>query len=251
MRVWGTLNSAGTAGFVWSLAVVVAFADRTWRLPVRAVVLTVLIGGLMITLVRIGWIMAVVGVVAYLAMSRRRDKLRLMALAAVCGVILVAVTPLLPGGDRITSRMQTFGELENDGSFRSRVSITLSLAEEILSEPIGRGIGFKTAGKVSGDSVSLTAIDNGYGDLFLSLGLLGGAAYALGVLLIAVQVSPWGPRSRVTSDRATLSGLAVAYFVATAAGTFSAFVLTAAAGTWTWLVLGLAAPTSYSQIKEL
>lgn len=253
MRVWGTLSSAGTAGAVWALALIAAFADRGWRPAVRAVAITLLTGGLMITLVRGGWVMAAVGVVCFIMFSRGRDGLKVAAVALLAGVILIFVTPHLPGGERIGDRLQTFQELDEDQSVNARISITTNLMSEIAAQPLGAGIGFKTAGKISGDSVGLVAVDNGYGDLFLTLGPLGGLAFLGGLLLIvgqlrvARQATLCMPARR---DGRLLAPLAMASIMAAGVMTVLVFSFAGNSGIWIWLSTGLALTPAVMPLKQ-
>ena len=239
MRVWGTLNAAGTAGAVWAIAVVMVFSDRSWAAPKRLACLAALLSGLLITLVRTGWLMAAVGLLVYAALARGRARAGAVALIVAVGVSVAVALPLLPGADRIADRIGTFGNLSKDGSFRSRTSITTSMFDQIAENPLGVGFGFSTASKVSGEG-QMVAMDNGYGDLAIRLGVLGAGAYLLGLgLLVALLVGRrLAPGSPGNADPSAARGLAA--IAAGATATLAAFTFNGPPAAFIWLCCGIA-----------
>ncbi len=164
-------------------------------------------------------------------------------LATIGAIILIFVTPHLPGGERIGDRLQTFTNLEEDQSVTARISITENLIESIAEQPLGAGIGFKSAGKVGGESVGIVAVDNGYADLFLTLGPLGGLAFLGGLLMLARQLKAARTRARRTPGQGNahlLPPLAMACMVSLAAATVLAFCFAGETAVWLWLTVGLA-----------
>ena len=239
MRVWGTLASSGTAGIIWALALVAAFADRGWRIAWRGPVVTALCAGLTITLVRGGWVSAVAGVACFVMLTRGRDGAKVAFVAVLAGLVLFFAVPHLPGGDRIGKRLQTFQNLESDGSANARVNITRDLVVGVARNPLGTGIGFKTAGKVAGESDNIAPVDNGYGDVLLTLGPLGGLTFFGGMLLLVRRLRH--TRRRKGGRRALLlAPLALATLTATGMMNILAFSFGEISGAWCWLTVGLA-----------
>ena len=199
IRVWGPLNSAGTAGAVWSVALLTAFADRRWRPVVRFPAIAVMLVALCLTFVRIGWLMATVGIVAQSAFGGRRGGASVAVTAVVALAVLLLALPYLPQGDRIARRFVTLSDLKHDDSYNVRAATTADLAEQILRTPLGLGLGYKTKSKLEGASNNIVPVDNGYADLFVTLGWVGGGAYLLGFSRIfarcwRVTKAPAAPR---------------------------------------------------------
>jgi hypothetical protein len=225
---------------LWGLALVAAFADGRWRATVRLPVMLLLAAGQMITLVRAGWIMTAVGIAACVLLSRSRgEKLRVAASVVFVGVGIMLVSSYLPGGDFVADRAQTLGDLRRDHSFNSRVKVSGQLLDAIFNEPIGVGIGFRTSGKLAGTTNRLGGFDNGYGELFLTFGLLGAMVFLIGVASLMKNLQD------VRSGVGGLSPLfivstAQAALIANAVGALAVITFVGVTGAWTWLLAGLA-----------
>jgi O-antigen ligase len=148
----------------------------------------------------------------------------------------------LPHGDTIIERASTFSDITNDDSYNSRVLTSQALFNEIIDRPWGWGMGFKTAAKLAGQSAMIAPIDNGYGDLLWTLGILGGAAYLAGLLMITLQMLRSKHRSAVykASTLRILTPLAATVLLMLLLANCAAFSILGITGVWLWFYIGLA-----------
>ncbi len=206
LRVFSTLASPGPAAMLLALGVLAVVAGATGAtsgeggvtrprmIPLAAAVGLggLILTGLLLTRVRATWLMLVVaiGVWAATVPGPRAAKVRSVAWVAVlCGVAGVAgavLLPLLPGGDKVTGRMETLGSVGTDHSYQERLAFSLEMTREVLARPLGHGLGESgTAVKAGSESDALQVFDNGLLNLGFTLGLpglalMGFAAWTLG-----------------------------------------------------------------------
>jgi putative inorganic carbon (hco3(-)) transporter len=237
VRVWGTMNACGPAATIWAGASVYAMCDRRWRSPLRGLCIVAVTTALLLTRVRICWIMAAAGLLFWSLLSGKRNPGTVLGILAALAA-LVVISPVLPGGDLVSDRFSSFQDLEHDQSFRVRRNFASQLFQQITSNPFGAGLGYKSAGKITGSSTKLMAFDNGIGEVFYALGLPGGAAWLLGMILIGDQLR----RSAARRSGPTLANthLATAIFAMHGLGLASAFNYAGVSGIMPWMAAGIA-----------
>ncbi|GIO68380.1 hypothetical protein J21TS3_32010 [Paenibacillus cookii] len=140
---------------------------------------------LLLTLVRVGWISSIIMIVAYFARSHLKSKVQLLILAVFLALAYVFVLPALPGASEVSSRISTFESLEEDHSFNERLLFAKYIISDVVSHPIGRGIGSSGLGvKLTQSADTLKVFDNGYLNLFYLFGL----PLGLGVILMLIYI---------------------------------------------------------------
>lgn len=181
-RVFSILNSPGPAGVFLGLGLAVMTVQKKWR-AFGIVGIMVVAFALLLTLVRVGWIACVVMIIAYFIRSQLKNKIQLLGLAAILTVAYMIILPILPGANNVTSRIDTFGSLEDDHSFNERLFFSNNILSEIVANPIGRGLGSSGLGaKLTSNNDTLVSFDNGYLNIFYTFGL------PLGLAITAI----WG-----------------------------------------------------------
>lgn len=186
-RAFSTLNSTGTFAFFLASGLIALAGSRSVVAKLAAVPGAV---ALLLTLVRASWVGVAVG--ALLLVRRLQGPIRRrLVIALVVGAGLGVPLSGSLGGDAVGSRMQTFGSIEQDNSFRSRLAFTGIAARNVLTNPIGEGLGGTgTAAKLSGGSV--VVFDNGYMNLPHTLGWLGALLYGVGLWVAFRRAWPVG-----------------------------------------------------------
>ncbi|MEM6551169.1 MAG: O-antigen ligase family protein [Planctomycetota bacterium] len=110
-------------------------------------------------------------------------KSGLVVLVLVVGIVVVL--PSIPGGESVSNRVRTLLNVQEDGSFRGRMTFTRYALPEILMQPQGSGIGAAGLGRRVTGVYSISAFDNGYLAVLFSLGLPGLAMLVGSLALIA------------------------------------------------------------------
>jgi len=106
-------------------------------------------------------------------------------------------------------------------------------------------MGFKTAAKLAGQSTMVVAIDNGYGDLISTLGILGGVAFLIGLLQMSLPFFRIDSHSPVDSASGLwiLRPLAATMLAMLLLANCAVFSMLGVTGIWCWFFMGLASPT--------
>lgn len=238
-RVFSTMNSTGTAAVFWAMTLPIATIHRPIRGPLGFALAILIAVALALSLVRIGWLMAIAGVIVLVVRSRGSQRAQNVGILALATILMVAALPLMPGGDRVVSRFTSFGQLSEDNSFRVRQSISVEVAKEILRNPIGTGIGSVAAGKMSGQSRGVTGVDNGYADIVLRLGLPGACIFALGVILFVRYTGMAQRRVGRSTFHTSLGHAATAALAMVFVGTLSINMIVGISGLCFWIAHGL------------
>ncbi|UNK18763.1 O-antigen ligase family protein [Paenibacillus sp. N3/727] len=170
-RVFSLLNSPGPAGMFLGFALAIMIVQKKWR-AFGIVGIMIVAFALLLTLVRVGWITCVIMIIAYFARSRLKSKLQLLTLGIIMVLAYVFILPALPGANQVTSRFSTLGSLEEDHSFNERLDFAKYIISDMITHPVGRGLGSSGLGvKLTQNSDTLAVFDNGYLNLFYSFGL--------------------------------------------------------------------------------
>ena len=179
LRVFGTLNSPGPYSMVLAGTLIYAFLERS--IVIRILTSLSYIAWLL-TFVRASWIGWVVGIGFCIFNTRGPERSRLVYVLAITIVIALPIVMTTDAIEsRVTARAGTLSNVEEDGSFQGRMGIYRQSLDNVLSNPLGRGVGAK-------------ATDSGFISIFLHLGLVGGALYYIGFAIVLRHA--WQARSR-------------------------------------------------------
>lgn len=236
MRAWGTMNSCGPAAQVWCLSIIAGLLDTKWKSTWKKAWLVMALTAMLLSLVRSAWLMLCIGVVVMAIQSGgRRAGTAIFAGLLVFATILCA--PMLPGGDRITRRLETFGDLGRDRSFTARNSMANDLADQLLENPLGRGMGFATASRVARTAAKTESIDNGFGELALTISVPGAALCCFGAYSIGRVASRYSKtRKGISSEQARCAVTALAM---SGAAMVAGFTFAGLVGAVTWCLVGI------------
>jgi hypothetical protein len=120
----------------------------------------------------IGWMVAISAIIYFV---KGRLRVRLLGMATA---ILVLTLPLAlqgPVANQTASRAQSLTNIEEDVSFRARMSMYQTAPKRILTNPVGWGMGS-------------SSFDSGIVTLFWNLGWPGGFLYLGGIALLLLNV---------------------------------------------------------------
>jgi hypothetical protein len=237
IRVFSTLNASGPAGDFFAAVLVICLpyleVKRIWIWPFVGVVG----GALLLTLVRSAWIGLIVGAVVYLIMSPRRVRtVPFIVVYALLLAFLVAGLPTLLGAgtqsDLVTTRLQTFGDVDHDGSAIARTSEIQDAFAVGLEDPIGEGlgnIGSSSALSANPDTPRGNNLDSGYLARFIELGWAGCLGYLVVIFGSLAFMIPAALR-QYDGRHPTLYSEAMATIIATAVALCVQLVWADAAG---------------------
>lgn len=201
IRVFSTLNSPGPFAMVLMAGLVLLFdgkglIGRLAPIPGYLAFLVALVRGAWG-----GWVLALSFSLLRLQNASRGRVITILVLVACVTVPLVLSGEI---GNQAGERMESFSNLNEDGSLQDRQRMYSTVGVELLFNPIGQGLGART-------------FDSGFVTIMYQLGWLGGLFYLGGLVTMMIRVV----RDTPSSDRfATLTaGIALAFFALLLMGT--------------------------------
>ncbi len=183
VRVFSTLAAPGPAATFLAFALVPAAMLKTWRTRLSWLAPGIILSAFLLTMVRTQWIALAVMLLAWAVLSTGRSRVRLTAIVLLFSGIGFLAVPLMPGGDRIAARMDSFTELEEDRSLQARTEFGKFALASLYSQPLG--VGFGTAGSSvrlnSGETLTVV-FDNGVLYILTVLGWGFGLVLLIGIV---------------------------------------------------------------------
>jgi hypothetical protein len=239
-RAFSSLNSTGTAALFFAFVVGLVWTVKELRNLLGFLIAFVSATALVITQVRTGWVMAAIFICGGMILRSGGSWLKQVMVFGLLAGVLVAGTKLLPGGDQIEDRVNSFGDLQGDRSAGVRRELLQMLVEQVVRDPLGTGFGAAAEGKVSGGSNMVNDVDNGYGVMFLDFGLIGGVLILIALWLIVLEVIE-GYSSKDNTDRRqrTFVPLAMTSLFAIFAANISGNMFTGLQAITGWMFCGL------------
>lgn len=152
----------------------------------------------LLTFVRSAWGGWMVGMAVLAWRSTGRLRIRLLAITTVAALVVVPVTLTSQMANRTTARVQTLGNLSEDGSLQHRQYMYQTYTIEALMNPIGAGLG--SAG-----------FDSAFVTVLWQAGWVGSAFYFGSLLWLLWLVLHTRPKEETDSFTIILSAVAVSY----------------------------------------
>jgi putative inorganic carbon (hco3(-)) transporter len=234
IRSFASLNSPGLLGVMLALAVVL-YTARTGLVRWTSVALVVVAGGLAVTYVRSAWLSLAVAALVLLLASGRQAARRVGRLALLMTLMVVALSATGNTYTAVVDRIATFRSLGADDSAQARTATPSEVLPELVSRPLGYGLGSAGEATRLAKTPGLKAPDNGYLAMAYQLGYVG-ALLLVGALLVAMSIALrrlWAARD---PERAAIAAL-FAFFLVALAGGDGFYGL---AGVMLWYVVGAA-----------
>lgn len=172
-RFFGTYGAPGSAAITSVVAASLLIMQNRYGAGVKWPLALFLAVSSLMTAVRSAWLIGAIWICTWMALSRGRDKAKSLLPLLIAIGLAVVIVPLLPGGQKVISRISTLGDVGNDGSFNSRVHFTTWAVTAVLSKPYGYGLGSSGLGSSRMAGGSLVAFDSGYIQPLYALGLPG------------------------------------------------------------------------------
>ncbi|MEH2399995.1 O-antigen ligase domain-containing protein [Nostoc sp.] len=189
MRVWSTLHSVGPFGSVMQAGLLLLFTSSgNLIFPASAVGYL----SFLLTQARTNWGGWLFGVIMIMGSVKARIQMRLVTIIVVMAICVVPLTTIEPISGVVAARLETFSNLQEDGSFKDRSGTydkNLGLA---LSNGLGNGLGNIWKVNEKTGQIEVVVIDSGILDMFFTLGWFGAIFYMGGLILLIISVSSYG-----------------------------------------------------------
>jgi O-antigen ligase len=184
LRVWSTMASTGPFATAMMVGLILLFInkDKT-ALRIPANVFGYL--AFLLTVVRTEWVCWLLALLILTSWLKSQAQMRLIVIILAIATLIIPLTTIEPFAGVISSRLESFSNLEEDGSANARLELYSDNFGTALSSFQGGGIGSSIA---QPDTLINKNLDSGILDIFLTLGLLGTALYMGGMILIIFQI---------------------------------------------------------------
>lgn len=200
VRVFSTLNAPGPCAAVLMCSLLLIFDIKSYLvLPVAFLGFA----SFLLTSVRAcwgGWLLGFIYIVSTISMKSK------VKVAAGLVILITLTVPVLSNDEiqnKISKRLNTVNNLQNDVSFKSRMQFFWEILDETITDPIGKGLGSTGLASTIGQNLNRSAaFDNGLLNLFYSLGWPGGTAYLYGLVLILTYAFTKGRKPNLLASPA-------------------------------------------------
>jgi hypothetical protein len=188
MRVWSTLHSVGPFAVVMKTGLLLLFTSSGLLIFPASIVGYL---SFLLAQARTNWGGWLLGVIIIMGSAKARIQMRLIIIILMMGICVIPLTTIEPISKVVTTRLETFSNLQEDGSFKDRsgnYDRNLGLA---LSNSFGNGLGNIWKVNEKTGQIEVVVLDSGILDMFFTLGWFGAILYLGGLILIIFSVSSY------------------------------------------------------------
>jgi hypothetical protein len=205
VRVFSTMNAPAIFAAVGACGLLLLF-NQTGKLRLLSSALAFL--AVILTMSRASWVSLVAGFLFLTTQIPMRQIFRLLVAILACGVFLLAFAQIPAVHDLVAQRFDTFADPGQDVSFTARVQGHEQALRSLAQEPFGEGIGSTDAEhNTEGDDAIIGPHDSTLLEFLYSLGWIGSLIYAVGLLVLIVQLRGSGKDPFALSCKAIVFAL--------------------------------------------
>ncbi len=215
LSVWSTLNTPGHLASVMIPCLLLLFNSKQ-VLSIPATVTGIL--NLLLANNRSSWGGFLVGCFVLISKLKPHIQIRVIMTALVIILLVFPLATMEPFSSKITDRVQSISNVEEDASFGARKSVYNALLDKALINPRGYGMG------------SLSLADSGLLVVFFEMGWLGSIFYAGGYIFLFLNLFQNSQKSRADSFIVAARAASFGLFIVVPMGN----ILTALPGTLIW-----------------
>lgn len=231
IRVFSTMNSPAPFAVVMMAGLLLLLNNGHLALRIPASVAGY--AAFLLSSVRSAWGGWFVGLLTLFASLKTRLQMRLIITIIVMVTCVLPLATIEPFSEVISSRFETFSNLEEDVSFNARLRNYDRNLNTALSSSLGYGIGTSYFLNKK-DALQVVGFDSGILDAFFTLGWLGAIPYLGGLILLVFELFQ-GSECRFDSFASAARAIVVGTFAQLALGS----VMLGISGMVLWGFLGI------------
>ena len=230
LRIWSTMPSPGPFSVMMMAGLLLLFTSKeALRLPAAGAGYL----AFLLTMVRTLWGAWFLGLLILMASLKAHLQMRLIVTILIMAVCVVPLVTIEPFATTITTRLQTFSNLQEDDSAKVRKEIYEKGLNSALTNGLGNGIGNTFI--VKEGKLEPVVIDSGILDMFFTLGWFGAVFYLGGLLLLLYNLFQYS-EFRFDPFMAAARAISIACFMTLPGGS----TMLAFGGIVLWGFLGIA-----------
>jgi putative inorganic carbon (HCO3(-)) transporter len=180
MTLFSTMNERGPCGTFLAWAVIPMIVNARWRAVGGWVAVALLLWAVVLTQTRSNLIIIGLVAILYPMLSKGKGVVRLAMLTALVVTAATWGMGRIPGMEQINERFGGESLYGQGSSFQSRLTLYQIFTLNVLTNPLGRGLGSTGMGQrveqARGKTVE-TSGDSGYVQIFMEFGWIGGALF--------------------------------------------------------------------------
>lgn len=227
MSVFSTMHERGPCASFLAWAAIPMILSARWRILGGWITILLLLSVVMLTMSRTMFIIVALVAMLQPALSKGKGLGRTLMFAGLFTAAAYFGVSYLPGSERIQKRFETAKNIQEDGSYQSRLRIFTDGVPYILTHPLGVGLGSSGVSAARIEGAKHHFIDSGYIQIFGQFGWLGGSAFFLALWKIwkelGVRIKKGMKDSFVFSARAILLSCMVFLYVGDIFGGFALY----------------------------
>lgn len=243
IRVWSTMHSPGPFAVTILAGLLLLFTHKN---PLRFPAVVVGTLSLLLSLVRTSWAGLIIAILLFIPSLKSKIQLRIISTILILGLCVIPLATVEPFSSRIGDRIQTFTNIEQDGSFKARQRNYDKNLQVALSQFQGTGLGHSWSFEEE-EGFDPTVIDSGVIELFSTLGWLGGVFY-LSSLILAIGNLRKSSRYNFDPFLSALRALTLSYFAMLVI--YTSMISVSGTLLWSFIGISLAGNKFYSQTKN-
>jgi hypothetical protein len=228
VRVFSTWNSPGSLAYYLLACILVLLASKGMA---RLIALPPALVALALTQGRSAWAALAIGLGILTVLGSSRIRMSALAVPAAVLFLLPIGLSLPDVGPLLEKRIETFRDISSDTSFRVRSDGYSMLVDELSERILGEGIAVGGAYQGYADGGRLRIIDGGPIEVLLALGLLGGIAYLLSIVVLSAAAAL---RPAVLPIHTALKAVTAVFLLMMIAGTSTV----GESGMFFWIAVG-------------
>ncbi|MBD2138033.1 O-antigen ligase domain-containing protein [Anabaena sp. FACHB-1237] len=208
LRIWSTLHSVGPFGTVMQAGLLLLFTSSS---PLIVPASAVGYLSFLLSQVRTSWGGWLLGIIIIFSSVKPQLQMRLITIILVMTMCVVPLVNIEPMSTVITSRLESFSNLEKDSSFKDRSASydrNLNLA---LSNVLGNGFGNIWKVNEKTGQIEVIVIDSGILDMFFTLGWFGAIPYITALIIMIISVIKY-TEGRIDSFISAARAISIATF---------------------------------------
>ena len=225
MTVFSTMAERGVLASFLAFAVIPMIISKRWRNVAGWASVVLIIATILLTYVRTAIITIGLATIMFPVLNRGKNTFQIILVLCVAAFAGSYILNKTPSSDKVGARLQTIGSITEDGSFKGRIQIAAYGVGALIKNPIGTGLGSTgLAGRVNTGVAEAGGIigDNGYFEILLPLGLIGGGCFFYAMFLLWNQIRIFEKRGIRTETLMVAKTLFVTGAVALFAGNWLA-----------------------------
>jgi putative inorganic carbon (HCO3(-)) transporter len=191
MSVFSTMGERGVVGAYLGYSVVPMIVSKKWRTAAGWLGVLLVFSAILLTLTRGGLLIAIISTAIFVVINKGAKTGQVLVAAVILSLGSVYGIAKIPNSERIMDRYESLQKLGDDGSVEARQDIIKLQAGNLLSNPLGYGLGgtgLATRVNTGATKVKSAIADAGYLDIVMTFGIPGSILILLGMLKIWKQL---------------------------------------------------------------